>query len=208
MALRVVGAGLGRTGTHSLKLALEQLLGGPCYHMVEVFGHPDDVPRWQRAVDGDPGPWEDIFREYSAAVDWPASAWWKAISEAYPDSIILLSTRSSADAWYTSATATIFEIMRRGGHADDAWNRMVTGMLHQFTPDVNDVTAAKAAYERHNADVRATAAPERLVEWQPGDGWEPLCAALDVPVPDAPFPHVNTTEEFQAMMAGSEDSAS
>src|SRR4029077_6329888 len=69
MTLTVVGAGLGRTGTHSLKIALEQLLGGPCYHMIEVFGRPDDVPRWQRAVDGDPGPWDDIFGSYVAAVD-------------------------------------------------------------------------------------------------------------------------------------------
>ncbi|MDQ1466455.1 MAG: hypothetical protein QOH10_870, partial [Actinomycetota bacterium] len=134
MTLRVVGAGLGRTGTHSLKLALEQLLGAPCYHMLEVFGRPQDVPRWQRAFDGDPGPWDEIFGDYTAAVDWPASAFWKPISEAYPDAVILLSTRSSADAWYTSASDTIFEIIRRGGPADAAWNRMVTGMLAQFTP--------------------------------------------------------------------------
>ena len=202
MALRVVGAGVGRTGTHSLKLALEQLLGGPCYHMVEVFGRPQDVPLWQRAVDGDQVPWDELFGDFVAAVDWPASGWWKPISEAYPDAIILLSTRSSADAWYQSATDTIFEIMRRGGQPDDAWNRMATGMLRQFTPDVNDAAATKAAYERHNADVRAGAAPDRLVEWHPGDGWEPLCTALGVPVPDTEFPHVNTTAEFQAMMAG------
>jgi hypothetical protein len=202
MTLRVVGAGLGRTGTHSLKLALEQLLGGPCYHMVEVFGRPDDVPHWQRAVDGDPVAWDEIFGGYTAAVDWPASAFWKPISDAYPDALILLSSRSSADAWYVSADQTIFEVMRRGGAGmpvDDAWKRMVVGMLGQFTPDLSDVAGAKAAYERHNADVRATAPPERLVDWHPGDGWEPICAALNVPVPDTPFPHVNTTDEFRTM---------
>ena len=78
--------------------------------------------------------------------------------------------------------------MRSEGPPDDAWYRMVTAMLEQFTPDVNDAAATKAAYERHNADVRANAAPDRLVDWHPGDGWEPICAALDVPVPDAPFP--------------------
>jgi hypothetical protein len=199
MTLRVVGAGLGRTGTHSLKIALEQLLGGPCYHMTEVFGRPDDVPRWQRALDGDPGPWEDIFGGYSAGVDWPESAFWKPLSEAYPDAIILLSTRSSSDAWYASANDTIFEILRRGGIEDPAWNRMLTDMLSKFTPDLNDADAVKAAYERHNADVRATAAPERLVDWRPSDGWEPICTALGVAVPDTPFPHVNTTDEFRAM---------
>jgi Sulfotransferase domain len=199
MELRVVGAGLGRTGTHSLKLALEQLLGGPCYHMLEVFGRPDDVPRWQRAVDGEPRPWDEILGGYSAAVDWPASAFWRPLSEAYPDAVILLSSRSSADAWYASANETIFEVMRRGGPGDDAWNRMTTDMLRQFTPNLEDAAATKAAYERHNAEVRATAAPERLVDWQPGDGWEPICRALNVPVPDAAFPHVNTTDEFRVM---------
>jgi hypothetical protein len=201
MALRVVGAGIGRTGTHSLKNALEELLGGPCYHMAEVFGRPEDVPRWQRVIDGDPGPWEDMFGGYVAAVDWPVAGWWKPISEAYPDAIILLSTRSSADAWYKSATDTIFETMRRDLPVDPAWLRMVRGMFAQFTPDVNDAAGAKADYERHNAEVRATAPPERLVDWQPGDGWEPICAALDVAVPDTPFPHVNTTEDFLAMFA-------
>lgn len=202
MTLKVVGAGVGRTGTHSLKLALEQLLASPCYHMLEVFGRPDDVPRWQAAVDGEPGAWDQIFDGYSAAVDWPASAFWKPISEAYPDSIILLSSRSSADAWYTSATDTIFGIMKTGGGPpDDAWRSMVTGMLGAFSPDLFDAEATKAAYERHNADVRANAPADRLVDWHPGDGWEPICSALNLPVPDAPFPHVNTTAEFQAMIA-------
>jgi hypothetical protein len=200
MALRVVGSGVGRTGTHSLKLALEQLLGAPCYHMLEVFARPDDVPRWQRAFDGDPGPWEDIMGSYGAAVDWPAAAFWQPLSEAYSDAVILLSTRSSADAWYGSANDTIFEVMRHDPRPDDPWSRMATSMLHAFSPDIDDAAGMKAAYERHNADVRAQAPPERLVEWQPGDGWEPLCAALQVPVPETPFPHVNSKEEFRAML--------
>jgi hypothetical protein len=199
MAVKVVGAGVGRTGTHSLKVALEQLLGGPCYHMVEVFGRPDDIPRWQRAVDGNPGPWDDILGSYVAAVDWPASAFWEPISAAYPDAIILLSTRASADAWYRSATDTIFSAMDGMGRENPDWMRMVRGMFGGFTPDVTDAAASKAAYERHNAHVRATAPADRLVDWQPGDGWEPICAALQLPVPDAPFPHVNTTDEFRAM---------
>jgi hypothetical protein len=129
------------------------------------------------------------------------------LSEAYPEAIILLSTRSSADAWYKSANDTIFEIMRRGAHPDPTWNRMTTDMLHAFTPDLEDAAATKAAYERHNADVRATAPPDRLVDWKPGDGWEPICAALNVAVPDTPFPHVNTTDEFRAMTGMAEPTA-
>jgi hypothetical protein len=199
MALRVVGAGLGRTGTHSLKLALEQLLDGRCYHMVETFGRPDDVPRWQHAFDGAPGPWPELFDEYQAVVDWPGAAFWKPISEAYPDAIVLLSTRSSAEAWYASADATIFAAMRRPVEPDDAWARMANTMVARFTPDTTDAAATIAAYERHNAAVRATVAPSTLVEWQPGDGWEPICAALGLAVPDAPFPHVNTTDEFRRL---------
>jgi hypothetical protein len=76
---------------------------------------------------------------------------------------------------------------------------MATDMLRiRFTSEWRDEEAAKAAYDRHNAEVRASVPPERLVEWHPGDGWEPLCRAVGVPVPDAPFPHVNTTEEFRA----------
>jgi Sulfotransferase domain len=200
MTLRVVGAGLGRTGTHSLKVALEQLLGGPCYHMTEVFGRPADVGRWQAAFDGRPGPWDDIFDGYLATVDWPAAPFWEPISAAHPDAVILLSTRSSADAWYKSASETIFEIIERPAPPEmEAWGRMATAMLLQFCPDVTDPAAAKAAYERHNANVRANAPAQRLVEWHPGDGWEPICAALDVAVPDVPFPHVNTTDEFRTM---------
>jgi hypothetical protein len=200
MALRVVGAGLGRTGTNSLKLALEQLLGGRCYHMIEVFGRPDDVPQWHAAARGENPDWDAVFDGYVAAVDWPAAAFWRAIAERYPDAIILLSTRADAETWWRSADNTIFSAFRREAPPDmDAWAAMVQDVFRStFTTDVNDRAAAVAAYEAHNADVRATAGA-RLVEWQPGDGWEPLCAALGVPVPDAPFPHVNTTDEFRAM---------
>ncbi|HEX4492140.1 MAG TPA: sulfotransferase [Acidimicrobiia bacterium] len=198
MPLKVIGAGVGRTGTHSLKLALEQLLGGPCYHMMEVFGRPDDVPRWQRAVDANPGPWDDILGSYVAAVDWPASEFWEPIAAAYPDAIVLLSTRKSADAWFESANNTIFAVMDGVGAENPEWHHMIEGLFAHFG-DVTDPVAAKAAYERHNAHVRATVPADRLVDWEPGDGWEPICAALDVPVPDSPFPHVNTTDEFRTM---------
>jgi hypothetical protein len=199
MALRVVGAGVGRTGTHSLKVALEQLLGGPCYHMIEVFGRPQDVPRWHAAIKGEPFEWEAIFDGYVATVDWPSAALWRPLADANPDAVILLSTRSSAEAWWKSADRTIFDIGRRPAPPELAeWDAMGRDMFRLFCDRIDDRDAAIAAYEAHNANVRATAG-ERLVEWQPGDGWEPLCTALSLPVPDAPFPHVNSTEEFRAM---------
>jgi len=203
MTLRVVGAGVGRTGTHSLKLALEQLLGGRCYHMVEVFERPDDIARWQDAVDGKPVDWEALMQEYDAAVDWPVAGFWPELSAAFPDAIVLLSTRPSAEAWWKSANDTIFEVSRRDAPPDpvmQAQMRMIQGLLDRFTPDWSKAAAAQAAYERHNAAVRAAVPKERLVEWRPGDGWEPICTALALPVPDAPFPHVNKTDEFRAMV--------
>ena len=199
MTLRVVGAGLGRTGTHSLKLALEQLLGGPCYHMVEVFGHPEHVPVWRDAVLGKPTDWDALFEGYVATVDWPGASVWEPVAAHYPDAIVLLSVRQSADAWWTSANNTIFQAIGRIGSENPAWSEMVETMFTTFTTDWRDETAAKAAYEAHNAHVRATVPPERLVDYTAGDGWEPLCTALGVPVPDVPFPHVNSTEEFRAM---------
>jgi hypothetical protein len=202
MELAIVGAGLGRTGTHSLKLALEQLLGAPCYHMLEVFSRPDDIAVWQRAAEGEAVDWDALFADYRAAVDWPAAAFWRELADAYPDALVLLSTRDTA-GWWKSASNTIFEIEARPIPDDPVFGpqmRMIKTLLaKRFTPDVSNETAAKAAYERHNADVRATIPADRLVEWRPGDGWAPLCAALGVPEPSEPYPHVNTTEEFRLM---------
>jgi len=206
MTLRVVGAGLGRTGTHSLKLALEQLLGGPCYHMMETFGRPDDLPVWHAAANGEMPDWPAFLADYVAAVDWPACAFWRQLGDEFPDAIVVLSTRPSADAWWKSANDTIFQVSQREippEHSDvmGAQLAMVKDLLaNTFTPDWTDEDAAKRAYEAHNAAVRAAVDPARLVDWQPGDGWAPICDALSLPVPDRPFPHVNTTADFRAMI--------
>jgi hypothetical protein len=197
MGLRVVGAGLGRTGTMSLKLALEKLLDGPCYHMLEVFPRPEHVEIWQQAVDGSMPDWDLLFADFVAAVDWPAGAFWRELSDAYPDAPVLLSVRDPED-WWRSADKTIWEVFRTEGEPDDKWRKMVTDLLEKrFVPDFLDEKAARAAFERHNEEVRATIDPKRLVEWRPGDGWGPLCSMLGIDVPDEPYPHTNTTEEFR-----------
>jgi hypothetical protein len=203
MDLQVVGAGLGRTGTHSLKVALEQLLGGPCYHMVEVFGRADQRETWAAAVRGEEVDWATFLAPYRATVDWPAAAFWKELSEAAPDAKVVLSTRD-ADAWWKSASETIFAVLARGTAPDDAAGReefaMISALLEQrFTPQWQDRAGAIAAYEAHNARVRAEVPPTRLVEWHLGDGWAPLCAALGLAEPPEPFPHLNSTSEFRAM---------
>lgn len=183
----------------SLKLALEKLLGGPCYHMLEVFPRPDHIAMWRGVLEGKKPDWDRLFDGYVAAVDWPAAAFWHDIADAYPDAIILLSTRDT-DSWWRSADGTILEgaFRRFPGEADDPWRVMVTKLFEEtFTPNYLDEDAAKQAYQRHNADVRATAPKDRLVDWKIGEGWEPLCAALGLAVPDEPFPHANTTEDFR-----------
>ncbi len=196
MTLRVVGAGVGRTGTKSLKQALEHLLDGPCYHMLELFSLPEHVPVWHNAVNGGTTDWRRLFSSHRAAVDWPASAFYEEIAETYPDAIVLLSVREP-ESWWRSAENTIFPAI--DAHGDNPWSDMVRAMMsRRFTPDYRRRDAAIAAFEAHNARARAVVPSERLLEWQAKDGWEPICAALDLPVPDLPFPHTNTSEEWAA----------
>lgn len=210
MSLRVVGAGLGRTGTNSLKLALEQLLGAPCYHMFEVFGHPDHIDQWQLAAEGGSVDWHALFEGYAAGVDWPMASFWPEIAEAFPDAVVLLSVRPT-DEWWRSADKTIWAVSRRPVPADTVMAKQMAMMRavlsNRFTPDWSDEGPSKEAYERHNDDVRRRVPKERLVEWVPGDGWEPICRALGLPVPDEPFPHVNTSEEFRTMTGLSNEAA-
>ena len=202
MELRVIGAGLGRTGTHSQKLALERLLGAPCSHMIETFGRPDDIPVWHRAVDGEFPDWHSFLADYAAAVDWPVCAFWRELTAEVPDALVLLSTRDT-DSWWTSASDTIFQVMANEVSAEEitaGQHAMAVDLItKRFTPHWMEEDEAKAAYEQHNADVRASIPSDRLVEWKPGDGWEPICNALGLPVPDEPYPHVNTTDDFRAM---------
>jgi hypothetical protein len=199
VALRIIGAGLGRTGTASLKMALEELLGGPCYHMYEVRERPADPDVWGDAYEGRPPDWRQFFDPYVAAVDWPAAPFWRELSEVFPDAPILLSVRD-ADSWWRSASETIFialETYFAPDAPDDGWTRMGRGLLTSFTPGWRDEESAKAAYLAYNDHVRATAPPGRLVEWHLGDGWEPVCQALGLAVPGHPFPHTNTKAEIR-----------
>ena len=203
MALRVVGAGLGRTGTHSLKLALEQLLVGPCYHMSEAIERPGNTPAWHAAVRGEAVDWDRLLSGYIATVDWPACAFWRELRAVNRDAVVLLSSRESPEAWWQSMERTIVATLSRPVPSEDAdWTarRAMTleMMERRFAPGWRHRDSAIAAYERHNDDVRAAVPAERLIDWRTGDGWEPLCAALDLPVPAEPFPHVNTAADFRA----------
>jgi hypothetical protein len=197
--LRVVGAGIGRTGTHSLKVALERLLGGPCHHMVEVFMHPEQVPVWTDAVEGRPVDWHALLAGYRALVDWPGASFWPELSQANPDALVLLSVRDP-DAWYRSGINTIFHSLD-DERAELPWMQTVRKLMHdRFSDDFDNKPAMLEAFARHNDAVRAAIPADRLLEWSVADGWAPICERLGLPVPDEPFPVTNTTDEFRSMM--------
>jgi hypothetical protein len=192
--LKIVGAGLGRTGTHSLKTALEPLLGGQCHHMEYVFAL-DQGALWRDIGRGNLDLLDDALDGFVASVDWPSAAYWEVLAEKNPDALILLSTRTSGEAWFKSATDTIFQFLPAA--PPSPWKEMVDELIvRDMGGDITDKDACVAAYDRHNAYVREHADPNRLLEWQATDGWEPICKALGLPVPAEPFPHTNSTEDF------------
>ncbi len=200
MELRVVGAGVGRTGTHSLKLALEQLLDAPCHHMIEILGDPDQIPSWIDAVNGREVDWSRMLARYGAIVDWPGASFWRELSRAYPDALVLLSVRDPEE-WYRSASNTIFLTFDNMPPEVAPWMDAVRQLLRErFCDRFDDPEAMMDAYVRHNDDVRSEVPASRLLEWDLGDGWGPICERLGLPVPGETFPVTNSTDEFREMV--------
>jgi len=200
MEIAVVGAGVGRTGTHSLKIALEQLVGGRCHHMVEILGDPSQIPAWMDAIDGKPVDWPAMLSNYRTIVDWPGAAFWPELSKAFPDALVLLSVRDP-ESWYRSASNTIFLAFDHMPPELVPWMDAVRRLMgERFSDRLDDPTAMMDAFVRHNDAVRAGVPASRLLEWSAGDGWEPICDRLGLPVPAEPFPVTNTTGEFREMI--------
>jgi len=200
VTLRLIGAGLPRTGTSSLREALRRLLDAPVYHMSETFAHPEHAATWVAAIGGSPPVWDTFLAGYAAGVDAPFSNCWRDLAAAYPDAPVLLSHRGSAAVWYRSMAATVLPRTREILKRDDGdplvpLFRVLFGDLFSDADDPEDVMAG---YERWLGEVRAEIPPTRLIEWQPGDGWEPICRALEVSVPRLPFPHENRTADYLA----------
>ena len=198
MGLQVVGAGVGRTGTNSLKVALEQLLGQPCHHMHEMFDDPGQIPAWTAAIDGEPTDWNALTAGYAALVDWPGASFWPELTAANPDALVLLSVRSP-ESWYTSASNTIFGVFDNAPPEMRPWfEKMRSLMGERFCVDFDDPTAMMDAFVAHNDAVRAAIPSERLLEWTASDGWGPICERLGVDVPDEEFPRTNDTNSWRA----------
>ncbi|NWG07189.1 MAG: sulfotransferase family protein [Chloroflexi bacterium] len=200
MALKVIGAGFGRTGTRSLKYALEELGFEKCYHMEEVIKHPSHLKRWADVMKGGASDWEALFHGYQAATDWPTAAYYQELMTVYPDARVILTVREP-EGWHTSVMNTLYQVSRR-------FNRFTKFIppLHQFLNGmekvvwqgifqnrVEDKCHAVRVFNEHIEEVKRIVPRERLLVFEAGQGWEPLCAFLGVPVPmGKPYPHRNS----------------
>ena len=212
--MRVIGAGFGRTGTTSLKSALETLGFAPCYHMTEVFARPRDAATWRAAWRGEPVDWDAMLGFYEAAVDWPACTFYAELTERYPEAKVLLSVRDP-ERWYESTRTTIYELSRvtaasrtarvafgfmslltfggfarTGAGEEIIWNGTFDGRFEERAHAIG-------VLERHNEEVKRRVPPERLLVYEVKEGWGPLCEFLGVPEPDEPFPRLNDAAEMR-----------
>jgi Sulfotransferase domain len=218
--LKVIGAGFGRTGTLSLKTALERLGFGPCYHMIEVLKRPRDAAFWDEAADkaarGERVNWDRVFSDYEATVDWPGCAFYRELMEAYPDAKVILSVRDPQE-WYESVRATFLRGRDTAAPKPSLRRTLVFKVLRWVAPPMRNLYLmqrkvifersfrghwlergdAIEAFEEHVKEVKEFVPPERLLVYEVALGWEPLCEFLGVEVPDEPFPHRNDAEEFR-----------
>ncbi len=200
MTLEVIGAGWGRTATNSLKIALEQLGYGVCHHMWEV-AHDQDrlVPLWNSALDGAPD-WPALFEGNRSAVDWPVAGYWRELAAFYPDAKIILTTRS-AESWVASISETILKVLADPESLPEPARpvaRMARRVVLRSIGEDLSPEVLTANYRAHEAGVKASLPADRLLVFSPSDGWRPLCAFLDCPLPDIPFPRSNARDEFFA----------
>ena len=211
MTLKVIGAGFGRTGTLSMKAALETLGFVKCHHMIDVL-MPDDQTQlnyWDDVGKGKPPDWDKIFGGYQASVDFPSSVYWKELAEAYPDAKVVLTVRDF-ESWYKSASNTIYAV----GKKQPVWTRLISKprkidrmtrniiWTGKFNGKFEDKVHAETIWNEHIAEVKAHLPPDRLLVFEVKDGWAPLCDFLGVPRPDVSFPRVNDTAQFQKMIKG------
>lgn len=208
MGLSVIGSGFGRTGTRSLKDALEILGLGPCHHMEEVFPSPEQIDLWHAVSIGKPLDHARIFNGFSSQIDWPGAHVWRELASAYPDAKVIHSVRPD-ESWWKSFSGTIGKFLTiYPTMALPPQMRVMSGVVMEligvqtFAGQYADKDKALAAYHQREADVRAAIPAGRLLVFDVAQGWEPLCSFLEVPVPAVPFPRTNTREDFWAKLGG------
>jgi hypothetical protein len=194
MTLKVIGAGLGRTGTMSLKFALEHIGFGPCYHMIEFMAHiPEHLPKWIDVIDGRPD-WNAVFDGYASTVDYPGCTYWRELVARWPEAKVILTTRDP-DSWFESANETVLSTRMRAMLANTPIERFMNAAVNQdFGDGIEDRAFMTDYFRRWNETVIAEVPADRLLVFQARDGWQPLCDFLGVPLPAQPYPRVNTRE--------------
>jgi hypothetical protein len=196
--VQIIGAGFGRTGTASLKQALELLGFDPCHHMTEVLKQPRTTVGWTAALNGDITALPPLLEGYKATLDFPGCLLWREMSELYPQAKVLLSVRDPKK-WYDSARATILSVEPRAINPD------IASLLQPFSEAMaargfrRDLSEADtiAVFNEHNESVRAAVDPEKLLVYEVTQGWEPLCEFLEADIPSTPFPRGNDTASFR-----------
>ena len=200
MTLKIIGAGFGRTGTESMKRALEMLGFGPCYHMYEVLPHQDRVAMWRGIGSGDIVPdWDKVFEGYQATVDWPAAFYWHQLADLYPQAKILLTVRS-AESWFASMEKTILKVVETSGHETIGGTLIVRRTFNNDLSRENMINT----YNRHVAAVQNAFGPDRLLIYELGSGWAPLCAFLGCDVPEEDYPRGNDAQDFHSRAENSD----
>ncbi len=174
--------------------------------MMEVFAHPEHVPAWQALAEGRNDDFDSLLSSFPSTVDWPTTYFWRTLIARNPDAKVLHSERP-ADEWYQSISQTIFPFLQRPRLAENApepWpgaraHQAMTNKLIQDDTFGGDLSRDNAirVYQAHNQAVRREVPPQKLLVFNPRDGWEPLCAFLGVPVPQTGYPRTNSTDEFR-----------
>jgi len=199
MGLSIIGAGVGRTGTASLKVALEMLGTGKSYHMTDVLQNPERVKTWIGVANGD-ADWDAIFEGYGSSVDYPGCTFWTQLADHYPDAKIILTVRDP-ERWYESVNETIMSQMlvegTKGSPFGELMQKIVWGTVDNRMQDRDFMISY---FENRNKEIIEAVPEDRLLVFEVKQGWGPLCEFLGLPVPDADFPHINSREETRALI--------
>lgn len=201
--LEVIGAGFGRTGTHSLAAALEILGYGPCYHMLELHRNPDHNSAWADAMEGNEVEWHALFKAYNSTVEWPTVSFLDQILPEFPKAKVVLTLRDAED-WYESASATIFDGLALSRFNPDPIQRKRGGLARRlildgvFSGRHREKEHAIAVYRQHIDRVIGMVSTESLLLYRIGEGWEPLCEFLSVKSPEEDFPWLHERKQFMS----------